>query len=154
MALLCEQFKVIGCGYTADYNDGYTAESINTEGLHSIMYILSFGAVSGNGVLTVKSGASDGVQTTAETFYYRYGGAAQGSASSDVYSAIATSSGLTLTGTTYTTRTAIVEIDCSTLTAGQPWVTLAIDNAASAGILHVVAVCVPRYPGNAIPTAI
>lgn len=152
--LLCEQFKVIGCGYTADYNGGYTAESINTEGLHKIMYVLSFGAVTGDAVLTVKSGASDGVQTTAETFYYRYGGAAQGAASSDVYSAIATSAALTLTGTTYGTRTAIVEIDCTALTSGQPWVTLALSNAADAGILHVVAVCVPRYAGNAIPTAI
>lgn len=152
--LLCEQFKVIGCGYTADYNNGYTAESINTEGLHSIMYILSFGAVTGNAVLTVKSGATDGVQTTAETFYYRYGGAAQGSASSDVYSDVATSSGLTLTGTTYGTRTAIVEIDCSALTAGQPWVTLALSNAADSGILHGFAVCRPRYASNDIATAI
>jgi len=152
--LLCEQFKVIGCGYTADYNNGYTAESINTEGLHNIMYILSFGAVTGDAVLTVKSGASDGTQTTAETFYYRYGSAAQGSATADVYSANATSAALTLTEATYGTRCAIVEIDCSALTAGQPWVTLALSNAAGAGILHVVAVCTPRYPGNAIPTAI
>lgn len=71
--LLSEQFKVVPLGYSADFNGGWTAESINTENIHHIMFVLSYGAVGGAGaaVLTVKSGASDGVQTTSETFRSR-----------------------------------------------------------------------------------
>lgn len=154
--LLSEQFKVIGLGTTTDFNGGYTADSINTEGMHHIMFVLTYGAVGGAGaaVLTVKSGASDGVQTTAETFYSRYGGAAQGAASSDVYSDWASGTSVAVATATITTRTQIVEIDCKALTAGQPWVTLALSNAADSGIVHVVAICATRYAGNAIPTAI
>jgi hypothetical protein len=154
--LLSEQFKVIGLGTSTDFNNGFTAESINTKDLHSIMFVLTYGAVGGAGaaVLTVKSGATDGVQTTAETFYSRYGGGAQGAASSDVYSDWASGTSVAVATATITTRTQIIEIDCSALTAGQPWVTLALSNAADSGIVHGVAICVPRFPGNAIPTAI
>jgi len=154
--LLSEQFKVIGLGTTTDFNGGYTADSINTEGLHHIMFVLTYGAVTGAtpAALTVKSGASAGTQTTAETFYSRYGGAAQGSASADVYTAWTSQSTLSVASATITLRTQIVEIDCSAITAGQPWLTLALSSDADSGIVHVVAVCVPRYSGNAIPTAI
>lgn len=154
--LLSEQFKVIGLGTSTDFNGGYTADSINTEGLHRIMFVLTYGAVTGAtaAVLTVKSGASAGTQTTAETFYSRYGGAAQGSASADVYSAWASGTSVNTASATITLRTQIIEIDCSAITAGQPWLTLALDASADSGIVHAVAICVPRYAGNAIPTAI
>lgn len=153
---LSEEFKVIGLGTTTDFNGGFTADSINTENIHHIMFVLTYGAVAGAApaVLTVSSGATDGAQTTAETFSSRYGGAAQGAASSDVYSAWASGTSVAVASATITTRTQIVEIDCKALTAGQPWVTLALSNAADSGIVHVVAICVPRYKGNAIPTAI
>lgn len=154
--LLSENYKVIGLGTTGDFNAGFTADSINTAGIHHIMFVLTYGAVGGAGAaaLTVKSGASAGTQTTAETFYSRYGGAAQGSASSDVYSAWASGTTVSVATATITTRTQIVELDCDTLTAGQPWVTLALGAEADSGIVHAVAICVPRYKGNAIPTAI
>ena len=151
---LSEQLKVVGIGTTVDYNDGFTGDSINITTLHHVMFVLIFGAVTGNAVLTVKSGASAGTQTTAETFNYRYGTATIGSASADVYSAWASSSGLTLTAATYGSTVVVVEIDPDTVTAGQPWLTLALSNAASAGILGVCAVCTPRYEGIAQPTAI
>jgi hypothetical protein len=154
--MLSEQLKVIPLGYSADFNGGWTAESINCENLHHIMFVLSYGAVGGAGaaVLTVKSGASDGVQTTSETFRSRYGGAAQGSASADVYSDWASGTSVAVPTATITTRAQIIEIDCANLTAGQPWVTLALSDAADSGIVHGFAICVPRYAGNAIPTAI
>lgn len=154
--LLSENYKVIGLGTTTDFNAGFTADSINTAGLHHIMFVLTYGAVGGAGAasLTVKSGASAGTQTTAETFYSRYGGAAQGSASSDVYSAWASGTSVAVATATITTRTQIIEIDCDSITAGQPWLTLALDGSADSGIVHAVAICVPRYKGNAIPTAI
>jgi len=153
---LSEEFKVIGLGTTTDFNGGFTADSINTEGYHHVMFVLTYGAVAGASpaVLTVKSGASDGVQTTAETFSSRYGGAGQGSASSDVYSTWASGTSVSVASATITTRTQIIEIDCKAITAGQPWLTLALSDAADSGIVHAVAICVPRYKGNAIPTAI
>jgi hypothetical protein len=154
--LLSEQFKVIGLGTSTDFNGGFTADSINTANLHHVMFVLTYGAVAGAtaAVLTVKSGASAGTQTTAETFYSRYGGAGQGSASADVYSAWASGTSVDVASATITTRTQIIEIDCKGLTAGQPWITLALDGSADSGIVHAVAICVPRFEGNAIPTAI
>lgn len=154
--LLSEQFKVIGLGTSTDFNNGFTADSINTENIHHIMFVLTYGAVAGAApaVLTVKSGASAGTQTTSETFYSRYGSAAQGSATADVYSDWASGTSVAVASATITTRTQIVEIDCSTITQGQPWLTLALSNAADSGIVHVVAICKTRYQGNAMPTAI
>jgi len=153
---LSEQFKVIGLGTSTDFNGGFTADSINTANLHHIMIVLTYGAVAGAApaVLTVKSGASAGTQTTAETFSSRYGSAAQGAATADVYSAWASGTSVSVASATITTRTQIIEIDCKALTEGQPWVTLALSDAADSGIVHAVAICVPRYQGNAIPTAI
>ncbi len=156
MSLLSEQFKIIGLGTTVDFNAGYTADSINCENIHRICFVLTYGAVGGAGAaaLTVKSGATDGVQTTAETFLSRYGSAAQAAATADVYTDWTSQTTLSVATATITTRTQIVEIDCKTLTAGQPWLTLALDGTADSGIVHVVAICTPRYAGNAIPTAI
>jgi len=153
---LSEQLKIIPLGYTADYNGGFTAESINTKNMHHVMFLLSFGAVTGAtpAALTVKSGASDGVQTTAETFSARYGSAAQAAATADVFTAWTSQTTLSVASATITTRCMIVEVDVDTLTAGQPWLTLALSADGDTGILHGFAVCVPRYEGNAIPTAI
>ena len=156
MSTLMEGYKIIPLGYTADFNGGFTAESINTEGVHDILFLLSYGAVAGAApaVLTVKSGASDGTQTTAETFYSRYSTAAQAATGGDVWTDWASGTSVSVASATITTRAQQIYIDCSALTVGQPWVTLALSDAADSGILHGFAVCTPRYPGNAIPTAV
>jgi len=153
---LMEQFHIIPLGNSADFNGGYTAESINTKNIHSILFLLSYGAVGGAGAaaLTVKSGATDGVQTTAETFFSRYSEAAQAAASGDQWTAWTSQTSLAVATATITTRAQQVYIDCSTLTNGQPWVTLALSDAADSGIVHGFAVCWPRYPGNSIATAV
>lgn len=154
--LLAEQFKIVPLGYSADYNGGYTAESINTKNLHSLMFLLSFGGVTGAtpAALTVKSGVTDGVQTTAETFRARYSNAAQAAATGDTWTEWTSQSTLSVPSATIATRAMIVEIDCSALTAGQPWVTLALSADGDSGIIHGFAVCVPRYAGADIPTVI
>jgi len=153
---LSEKYKVVGLGTSADFNAGFTADSINMTNFHNVMFVLTFGAITGAGpfVLTIKSGASAGVQTTAETFAYRYGSAAQGAATADVYTAWATSAGLNMVVATLTTRCFIVEIEAAALTAGQPWLTLAFDGGADSGLVGAVAILVPRYCANAIATAI
>ena len=154
--LISEENKVIGLGTTTDFNGGYTADSINCENLHSICFVLTYGAVGGAGaaVLTVKSGASAGTQTTAETFLSRYGSAAQGSATADVYTDWVSGTSVAVATATITTRTQIIEFDCDSLTDGQPWATLALGAEADSGIVHAIAICRHRYPGNEIPTAI
>jgi hypothetical protein len=156
MLHLMEGLHIIPLGNSADFNAGFTAESINTKNIHSILYLLSYGAVGGAGAaaLTVKSGVSDGVQTTAETFYSRYSSAAQAAASGDLWSAWTSQTTLSVATATITTRAQQVFIDCSTLTNGQPWLTLALGAEADSGIIHGFAVCWPRYPGNVIATAI
>ena len=56
----------------ADYGGGGTGESINTEGCSHVTFLLQCATLTDNGGagadLTIKSGATDGVQTTAETF--------------------------------------------------------------------------------------
>ena len=153
---LSEQYKIIPCGNSADFNAGWTGESINTENLHSITYLLSYGAVGGAGAaaLTVKSGASDAVQTTAETFSSRYSNAAQGAATGDTFTAWTSQTTLSVATATITTRFQIVEFDVSSITAGQPWVTIALDGTADSGIVHCVAICKTRYAQLDQPTAI
>lgn len=153
---LSEQYKVVGLGTSADFTGGFTADSINMANYHSVCFVLTFGTITGAGpfVLTIKSGASAGTQTTAETFAYRYGSAAQGSATADVYTAWATSAGFNMVVATQTTRCFIAEIEASAITAGQPWLTLAFDNGSDSGLVGAVAILTPRYAANAIPTAI
>jgi hypothetical protein len=156
MSELMEGYHIIPLGYTADFNGGFTAESINTKNMHSILFLLSYGAVSGAGAaaLTVKSGATVGVQTTAESFYSRYSNAAQAAALGDTWTAWTVQTTLSVATATITTRAQEVFINCAVLTAGQPWVTLALDATADGGILHGFAICKPRYAGNAILTAV
>ena len=49
---LPERLKVVPLGITANYNSGYTADSINMKNYHSALFILTFGANSGNAVMT------------------------------------------------------------------------------------------------------
>lgn len=153
---ISEKYKVIGLGTSADFNAGFTADSFNMAHFHSAMFVLTFGTVTGAGpfVLTIKSGATVGVQTTAETFAYRWGSAAQGSATADVYTTWATSSSLSLVVATLTTRCLIAEIEAAAMTRNQPWLTLALDGGADSGLVGAVAILDPRYPSGAIATAI
>jgi hypothetical protein len=151
--MLAETAKIIPLLTTADFNNGTDTDSFKMLG-DSATIIFTFGAVTGNAVLKVYSGATEGAKTSALPFRYAYGGAAIGSDSSDVltdWGSATASSGLTLTGTTYTTRMAVVHVDASAMDTAnsEEWLTLNISNAASAGIVHVVAVLEnPRISGN------
>ena len=134
---------------------GFTGESISMAKYRHICYILQFGAITGNCVLTVKSGASDGVQTTSETFHYRLADAEQAAAAADSYGDWADSSSLTLTAATYDNKTLIIELDSDELTAGQPWLTIAGSAVGNPLNLSIVALlCEPRYGAHDMPTAI
>jgi hypothetical protein len=118
------------------------------------MFLLQCGALTGDAVLTVNSGASDGATTTAETFTYRLAGADQAATGADVYAARATSAALTLTAGTYDNKVLIVEIDPASLTAGQPYLTLSLDGSASVHTSSCVAITTPRYTGASATSVI
>ena len=130
-----------------------TLESINMGKLRRAVFIIQMGALTGNAVFTLKSGATDGVQTTSETFRYRLADADQGGAGADNYGDWATSSSLTMTGTTYDNRITVIEIDSDELTDGQAWLT---GEFSSITVLNhaVVILGEPRFEAHDVPTVI
>lgn len=133
-----------------------TGESIKMDKYSHITYVVQCGVLTGGAnVLTVKSGATDGTQTTAETFQYRLADADQGGAGADGYADWASSSSLTMTAATYDNRTLIIEMDAAALTDGQPWLTIALTGVSNPGLISIVAILSePRYRANDMPTAI
>ena len=150
-----EEYGIVNVFKPADNQDGVTGDSINTKYLDHVTYILQFGTLTGNGVLTVKSGAGDGTETTAETFYYRLAGADQAATGADVYAVETAATTLTLTDATYDNKALIVEVPVDKLTAGQPYLTLAISDAASALNSSCIAILSGmRYKNNQMVSVI
>lgn len=139
----------------ADNQGGVTGDSIHMGKVTRVTYVLQFGSITGNAILTVKSGASAGTETTPETFYTRLAGGDQAAASADVFGDRADGvTTLTLAATTYDNRTLIVEVDSDTLTAGQPWLTLALSSAASTLFSSCVAIADPKTEADDVGTVI
>lgn len=151
---LSENMKLIYVLKPGDHQAGATGESINMGLLERVTYLLQTAVLTGDAVLTLKSGASDGTQTTAETFRYRLADAEQAAAGADGFGDWATSSSLTLTAATYDNKVLALEIDARALTQGQPWLTLAVSAAADAFNASIVAIGEPRYPGHDSPSVI
>lgn len=128
-----------------DHQAGVDGDSIDCKSLHHVTYLLQFASLTGDAVLTIKSGATDGTKTTNETFAYRLAGAAQGATGGDQFGTETSASTLTLTAATYQNKLLIVEVDVDTLTAGQRFLTLNLSSAASALNAAIVAVGDPRY---------
>jgi hypothetical protein len=152
---LSEQKGIVFGFKPADNQAGVDADSINTKYCTHVTYILQFGTVTNDAVLTVKSGASDGTKTTSETFYYRLAGADQAATGADVYAAETAATTLTLTAATYDNKILIVEVPIAGLTDGQPYLTLNLSDAADALNSSCVAILSGmRYVANQPPSVI
>jgi len=152
---LCEDKKIVPIINSADIVSGLDSDSINVKGASHVALLCMFGpSLSGDPVLTLYEGATDGAKTAIVTFPYRYGGAAVGSASSDILSTETTSAALTCTGTTFVSRILIIEVDVAIMTDGYDWLTLQVGSEASAGELTVVAVIEPGYKSPALDTVL
>jgi hypothetical protein len=149
-----EQYGIHHVIAAIDGAAGITGDSINFRDVHHACFICSFGALTGTSVLTVKTGASAGTQTTALTFNYRWASAAAGTATADVYGAWATSAALSITDGTYEDFLLIIEVDASEVTAAEPWVTLAVDSTATVILESVICITDGRYAGLTQPTKI
>lgn len=136
-----------------DLNAGATlsCDSINMKGFHRCRFIVNYQTIGGaaNYVL-LYSGATDGAKTSALTFRYGFGGAAQSSSSCDVVSTWSTSANLSVAHATYDNYMLIIDIDASEmdLANNENWLTLvfADTDGGSTGNVSVVAILEPRYP--------
>jgi len=153
---LAENMKIVPLLNSADTGAGVSMDSINMKGFHHASIIITFGAIVGDAVLTINSGATDAALTSALTFNYALGGAAIGSANCDVLAANATSAALTLTAATYQNKVLVVEVDASDMDVAneEEWLTAAISSAGTSAIVHAVAILEPRYTGNRSLTAL
>ena len=153
---LSEEKGIVFIAKPADYAGGaVTGESINTKYCSHVTYILQFGTITGDSVLTIKSGVSDGTQTTSETFYYRLADADQAATGADNYASETGATTLTLTAATYDNKILICEVPVIELTASQPFLTLAL--SAVANPLNVSCVAIlsgMRYVANDVISSI
>jgi len=151
-----ENMKVVPLLNSADYGAGVSMDSINMKGFHHASIILTFGAITGDAVLTVNSGATAAALTSALTFDYALAGATISSANADVLAANTEAATLTLTAATYQNKMLIIDVDASAMDLDneENWLTVAISSAGTNGICHAVAILEPRYTGNRSLTAL
>ena len=144
---MAERLKIVPILTSANIGATTDCDSINMANFHKATIIVTCGATTGDVTFTPTCGATEGAKTTAVPFSYAMGGAAIGTAvagstaSCDVLGA--TGSHASTIALTCTTKMVVVEIDSAAMSL--PWLTLTV--AATAGILHVVAILEPRYTG-------
>lgn len=162
---LSEQAGLVYVLKPADHGAGVAGESIDAKNCSHITYLVQCATLTDNGGagadLTVKSGASAGTQTTAETFFWRVATAAQAAAGADIFGVAAGTAGeteattLELLKATFDSKLLIIEVPIAGITDGQPWLTLALSGDGTAANLSVVAILSGhRYPAQQPPTSI
>jgi hypothetical protein len=157
MPRISESHILIPVVEAKDYGSaGIDFDSVHIGRLNSLSVAINFGLLTGNSVLTVNTGATEGTKTTAIAFKYRIGGGAFKAASADILGdpiAVA-AAGLTLTAATFQHKLIVIEIDADNGTDAQPWVTVAID--ATATVLNVggIGVGSPRHASHTALTVI
>jgi len=157
---LAENLKIVPVASALDLNVGATpaCDSINMKNFHRATFLVQCGTLGGaDAHIYLYSGAADGVCTTALTFRYAFGGAAQGSANCDKLSATTSTAGpLHLTNATYSNYLLIIEVDAAAMGAGHSWLTLRLEDTdtGATGTVFVTAVLEPRYTGNRSESAL
>lgn len=154
---ISESFQLIPVVEAKDYGSaGIDFDSVHMGRLRTLSVAINFGALTGNSILTVYGGATEGAKTTAMAFNYRFGGGDYKAASADILgdATAVTSAGLTLTAATFDHRLVAIEIDADGVLDGKPWITVSIDSTATALNVGGVGVGAPRYPGHTSVTVI
>ncbi len=158
---LAEQFKIVPVGSdinlaTDEYND---CDSINMKNFIRATFLVNFQTLGGAAIYVVLySGASDGAKTSALTFRYALGSAAQGSANCDVLAAESTSAELSIAHATYDNYMLIIEIEATEMDVAnaENWLTLSFydKDTGATGNVSVMAILTPRYTKNLSETAL
>lgn len=157
MPRLSETHIIIPALEAKDYGGaGVDLDSVYMGRLHALSVSIVFGAITGNSILKVSTGATEGTKTTDIAFKYRFGGGDFKAASADILGAATAvaAAGLTLVATTFDHRLVVIEVDSDTVTDGQPWLTVSIDATASVMVVGAVAVGRPRHQSNTALTVI
>lgn len=151
-----ESFKQIPVLEPADYQAGIDGDSIDMSLLHSVVIPLNFGALTGNAVLKLYSGATAGTKTTALAFQYRVSDADFKEAGADGLGALVdvASTGLTLTATTFDHKHVTIELRATEMTEGEEWLTVEFSSAADLLTLACTAFGHPRYAAHDGPTVL
>lgn len=155
MNTFIEKYKVVPVGVDIDFDTAASnlSDSINMKNYHRCTYLIQLYDIgTATPVLYCYSGATDAACTSALTFRYAFGSAAQGSTSCDVLADWSTSAALDLTHGTYDNYMLIVDILASEmdLANDEDWLTLdfADDATGATGQAIVLAVLEPRYSSN------
>jgi len=157
---LAENFKTVPVLNYDDMDTGgnLVGDSINMKNYHRASFIINLHDIgTASPVMYIYSGATDAAVTSALTFHYAFGSAAQGTALCDVLGADATSDGLTLTHGTYDEYMLIAEVDAVDMDTanGENWLTIVFtDPGTATGHVTVTAILTPRYTKNLSVTAL
>jgi hypothetical protein len=130
---------------------GIDGDSFHVGRLFSFSIVVQFGELTGNAVMSLYSGATNGTKTTQERFRYRLADAELKTATGDQWgdlTTIAAGAGLTLTAATYEDKELVIEMEGDEFTDGQPWITLEFTSAASELFVSAVMVGEPRFRAN------
>lgn len=152
-----EEFAKVHLIEPANYGSaGVDSDSVNMGRLHHLSATFLFGALVGNSVLKVYSGATAGAKTTALAFKYRRTTGDYKAANADQLSAFTSvaSTGLTLTAATFDHMLVHIGIDADQMTEGEKWLTFELDATATTLTVAALGNGWPRFPGNSIPTVI
>jgi hypothetical protein len=158
---LAEEFKIVPVLSDQDLSSAATmaADSINMKNFHWCTYIINFQTLGGAAIyVKVYSGATDAATTSALTFKYAFGGAATGSASSDILAATSTSANLSVAHATYDNYMLVIEVDASDMDVAnsEEWLTLQFEDTdgGATGNVSAVAILKPRYTSDSSATAL
>ena len=151
-----ETYKSIPVLEPADYQAGIDGDSIDMSRLHSVVIPLNFGALTGDAVLKIYSGASAGTKTTALAFQYRVSDADFKASGADGLGALVdvAATGLTLTAATFDHKHLIIELRATEMTEGEEWLTVELSAAADVLTLACTAWGHPRYAAHDGPTVV
>jgi len=135
----------------------YVSEAVNVGQFQSFAILITFGAITGNSVLTVNADATAALATALTTpiaFNYRLSAADFKVATADQYGDVTAvlATGLTLTAATFDHRAVLIEFDTVNLAA--PWVTINLSAVANPCLVGAFLIGESRYPGHLPPTVV
>jgi len=135
------------------------SDAVDLAKFNSFTAFITFGAITGNSVLTVYADTTSALATaltTAIAFKYRFAAADFKAATADQFGdpVSVASTGLTLTAATFDHRTIAIEIDPDTLGSSAHWVAFNLDSTANPLLVAGIGVGRSRYAGHTIPTSI
>lgn len=132
----------------ADHQAGITGDSFKMKNTHHADILFTFGAITGDSILSLYVGATAAALTTKIAFRHRLASGAYKAASADLWASSDTTDAdgdLTLTAATYKNKQFVIMLDGAELDEAKPWVTVDVDATASVLLMSATALLTPRY---------